>query len=379
MLEIFWGFRVSKFGQTLIAVYSFVLLIALSAQATTINIDELALWAGGTIGMGSGVSVNAAIVSGGKISAGSGANLRSIYTENRIWLGNNATVNGTVLANKQAQAGNNLNLAGSWTGSSVSIGANANITGGIGAETYNINLGNNAVMTGDVLGNKNIWIGNNSTIAGDVRPGSGYNLSTGNNVAITGSTQQGSFTFDSFDLPALDQLQQSTIGTDNIYGSRYSTTTLLPGEYRNWSFNKNTTLNLLAGEYSLRSFWMNRGGVVNIDTSAGDVTLNVVGRFSTAGSVSFLKSGSGSLFINVFDHDVWLDNDVRLTAILKVYNGDLGVDRNAQLTGRFYATGDIWLGNNTHLEYISSALPVPEPSTLAIFAVMGLLLSCKKK
>ncbi len=368
----------SKFRRTLIAVYSFALLVTLSAQATTINIDELALWAGGTIGLGNNVAVNAAIASGGEISVGSNANLRSIYTEDKIRLGSNATVNGSVLANKQARAGSGLNLSGSWTGSSVSIGSNANVTGDIGAASDKIGLGSNTVMLGDVLGNNSISIGGKSTITGDVRPGIGYKLSKGSKVTITGSTQPGSFSFDSFDLPALDQLQPSAIGTDNIYGAKYNTTTLLPGEYRDWSFNKNTTLNLSAGQYSLRNFLMNKDSVANIDTSAGDVILNVVGQFSTGTDVSFLKSGPGTLFINVFDHDVWLDNDVRLAAILKVYNGDIGVDRGAQLAGRFYATGDIWLGNNSQLRCISPQI-IPEPSTLAIFAVMGFLLSCKRK
>jgi hypothetical protein len=369
---------VPKFRQTLIAVYSFVLLVALSVQATTINVDELALWAGGTVGLGSGVTVNAAIASGGEISAGSRANLRSIYTENKIWLGNNATVNGTVLANKQAQAGSGLNLLGNWTGSSVSIGSNSNITGDIGAGTGKISLGSNTAMFGDVLGNNSISIGSKSTITGDVRPGIGYKISKPSNVTITGSTQPGSFSFNTFDLPALDQLQQSTIGTDNIYGPRYSTTTLLPDEYRDWSFDKNNTLNLSAGAYSLKNFWVDRDSVVNVDTSAGDVILNIAGQFSTGTNVSFSKSGSGNLFINVFGHNVWLEDNVKLSAVLKVYGGDFGVDKSAQLAGRFYATGDIWLGRNTQLEYISSQV-IPEPSTLVIFAVMGLFLSCKKK
>jgi carbonic anhydrase/acetyltransferase-like protein (isoleucine patch superfamily) len=355
-----------------------VFLVA-GSQAATINIDKLGLWAGGSIGLGNSVSVDAAIAAGSEIYAGNSANFRSIYTENMVWLGNNATVSGTVLANKQAWAGSGLNLSGNWTGGSVYIGSNANITGDIGARSSSISLGSNASITGDILGNKNIWIGNNSTITGDARPGNGSTLSKGNNVTITGLTQPGSFSFDSFDLPELDQLQQSAIGTENISGEKYSVTTLLAGDYRDWCFDKNTTLNLSAGDYSLKNFSMNKDGVVNIDTSGGDVTLNVVGQFSTGRDVSFLKSGSGNLFINVFGHDVQLEDNVKLSATLKVYGGNFSADNAVQLAGRFYATGDIWLGCNTQLQYACSALPVPEPSTLAIFAAMGLFVSCKRK
>jgi cytoskeletal protein CcmA (bactofilin family) len=370
---------VSKFRHTLIVICFFVLLIALPAHATVINIDGLALWAGGTIGIGNNASIDAAIAAGGKITAGNSANLRSIYTEDRISLGNSATVNGIVLADKQAQAGNGLHLSGSWTGRSVSIGTNANITGDIGAAADNISLGNNASIMGDVLGNRNIQIGNNSTITGDVRPGSGYHISAGRNVSISGSTQPDSFSFDTFDLSQLDQLQQSAIGTENINGTKNSITTLMPDEYRDWSFGKNTTLNLSAGQYSLKNFWMDKSSVVNIDTSAGDVTLNVVGQFSTGNGVSFLKSGSGNVFINVFGHNVWLEDNVKLSAVFKVYGGNFGADKSAQLAGRYYATGNISVGNNSQVQYISTALPVPEPSTLVIFTVMGLLFGRRRQ
>lgn len=271
----------------LIAVISFALI----AQADTINLDNLSLWAGGTIGLGNYVTIGGSIASGANISAGSGAQLDSIYTQSSVWLGSNSSVSGDIFAN-----------------------------GGI---------------------------------------------QTGSNVIIDGTSNS----FSNFILPALDSLEHGAIGTDNIYSSKNSTKTLLAGQYRDWNFDRNTTLNLSAGDYTLRDFWMNKDGVVNVDTSAGDVILNVVGQFSTGSEVSFIKTGSGNLYVNVFGHDIWLDDDVSMNAIVKVYGGNIGTDSSVKLSGSFYATGDVWLGSNTQLEYVSSPVNIPEPASLLLSAM----------
>jgi hypothetical protein len=272
-----------------------VLLTACLTQATTVNIDQLGLWAGGTIGFGNNVSVDGPIASGGSISAGNNMILNSIYTEGGVWTGNNSIINGNILANGQVQIGNNVLIGGSVT------------------------------------------------------------------------------SFGDFTLPVLNLLEQTAIGTNDIYGEKNSTTTVSTGSYRDLSFDKDATLNLSAGQYSLRNFWVNKSGTVNVDTSAGDVVLNVSGSFGTSKDVSFVNSGSGNFYINVFGHDVRLDDSVKLSAVLKVYGGSIDADNSVQLAGQFYATGDIWLGNNSNLSYISttSAVPIPEPASLVIFAIMG--------
>ncbi|MFA5293049.1 MAG: hypothetical protein WC496_08460 [Phycisphaerae bacterium] len=282
-----------------IVVLFFVAVFTLTAQATTINIDELSLWAGGTIGFGNTVTVGGPVASAGNISAGNGTSLSSIYTQGNLWLGNNSVVSGNVLAN-------------------------------------------------------------------------GY-VHTGNNVLISGT----SVSFGDFVLPPLDSLQQNAVGTNNIYGEKYSTKTLQPGEYRDWSFDKNVTLNLSAGEYNLKNFWMNKDGVVNIDTSLGDVVLNIAGQFDTGKSVTFTNSGSGNLFINVFGHDAWLGENTKLAAVVKVYGGDFGTDSSSDLSGSFYAAGNIWLGNNSQVVY-SPVTVIPEPASLALFVMMGFFLSGRK-
>ncbi|MDD5134838.1 MAG: hypothetical protein PHP01_05455 [Phycisphaerae bacterium] len=273
-----------------------ILLTVCLTQATTLNIGQVGLWAGGTIGFGDNVSVAGSIASGGSISAGNNMSLNSIYTESGIWTGNNSIINGDILANRQVQIGNNVVISGSVT------------------------------------------------------------------------------SFGDFTLPVLGLMEQTAIGTNDIYGKKNSTTTVSADSYRDFSFDKNTTLNISAGQYNLRNFWVNRSSTVNVDTSAGDVVLNVSGSFGTSKEVSFVNSGPGNLYINVFGHDVWLDDSVKLSAVLKVYGGNIDADNSVQLSGQFFATGDIWLGNNSSLSFVSGtpASSIPEPASLVIFAVMGL-------
>jgi hypothetical protein len=283
------------------------------------------------------------------------------------------------MANLSAGAGTGLNLHGDFAGKGVSIGTSAIIYGDVQSRQNSISLSNNSAIYGNVLGNGNIWLGNNSTVQGDARPGIGKNLSRGNNVVITGSTQPGSFTFDTFTLPALNEFEQRAFGTVNISAARGSTTNLLPGSYRNWSIDKDSTLNLAAGDYVLREFWINKNSRVSVNTSAGDVTLYVNGDFSTGSDVAFEISGTGRLFINVFDHDVWLDDNVSLSAAVNVFGGDFGTDSGARLTGSFFATDDVWLGSNSQLVFQPFITPIPEPGSIAVFAATGLMIWLFKK
>ena len=350
------------------------LLVQLPVQATTIPINQLALWSGGSIGAGSGVKINGIAASAGDISVGGGANLGSLYTQGNLGLGDNVLVKGTVLANGQANSGSGLRLSGSWTASGVYIGPSANIIGNVGARTGDISLNGSETITGNVTGNGNIWVGGNSTINGDVRPGVNRSLSKGGNVTINGSTAPGLFDFDTFILPELASFQKNAIGTQYIYGAPSSNTTLLPGSYSAWNLGSNVTLNLSSGQYSLGNFYIGGNGIVNVDTSGGDVTLDITGGLNVSNNVSFVKSGSGNLYVNVFDSGVWLGDNTTLSASLKIYNGNFNSGSSIQLAGNLYATGSIWLGNNSQVQYVSQQQIIPEPSTIGILCLGALSL-----
>lgn len=272
-----------------------VVLAAAAGQGSTIDIGSVGLWAGGTIDLGSGVSVSGIAASGGDFSASSGVNLTSVYTERNVWIDKNSAVSGNIIANGKIQTGSNVKIGGTVSA------------------------------------------------------------------------------FSDFVLPELSILEKTTFGTKDVYGKNKSTTTLSAGDYKSLSFSKNTTLNLSSGKYNIQSFWMDRDSTVKVDTSAGNVVLNIAGGFSTSKNVSFANAGSGSLQINIFGKDFWLGSGSSLSAVLKVFGGNIGTDSSAKLTGQLSATGNIYLGSSSQFTYTSvDAGAIPEPSTLAFLAVAGL-------
>ncbi|MCD4831568.1 MAG: hypothetical protein K8R02_07170 [Anaerohalosphaeraceae bacterium] len=262
----------------------------------------------------------------------------------------------------------NVSNTGLWAGGSLDVGRRVTMNGSV-ASSGTIGFGSSVSLTGDMYGGGDIWLGKGSYINGNVTPNVGANLSVGSNVTITGSTDQAELNFDSFSVPWQSQMQNINVGTQNISGYKNSVTNLLAGEYHNFDFDKNTTLNLSAGDYSMNNFWMNKNSVVNLDTSSGDITFNVLGGFSTANNVRFLASGQGNVYVNIYENDVWLGDDSEMRAVLNVYGGDFGVGKNAELAGSFYTTNNLWLGNNSNYDYIAEA--IPEPATLA-FMIAGI-------
>jgi hypothetical protein len=284
------GVKMFNFKHSFISI-SLIVLAVVAGQGSTIDIDTVGLWAGGTIGLGREVSVNGTAASGGDFSALSGDNLTSIYTEKNVWIDKNSTVSGDIIANGKIQV---------------------------------------------------------------------------SGVKVGGSVKE----FSDFVLPKLDILEKTTFGTKDIYGKNNSTTTLSAGDYKSLGFSNNTTLNLSSGKYNIQSFWMDKDSVVNVNTSVGDVVLNIAGSFSTSKNVSFANTGSGSLQINIFGKDFWLGSGSSLSAVLKVFGGNIGTDNSVLLAGQIYATGNINLGNGSQFEY-NPAGAIPEPSTLAFLATAG--------
>jgi len=290
----------NKFKYSLITILVLSVCLALSAQACTITIDELALWSGGSITTGNNVTVTGTMASASGVSLNSGSSVGSIYTLGGIWLGNGVTVSGDAVAKGT------------------------------------VTTAKSAVITGSSSGNT------------------------------------------SFTLPGLDYLTQTAIGTTSIYAAANSSTTLSPGTYSSWSLSNGTTINLSSGSYSLSSLWIGSSSVVNIDTSAGDVILNVVGSFSVSSGVTFVTSGSGTLYINVFNSSVWLDNSVSLTGVISVFGGGLSTGSSVSLTGSVYATGNIYLGNDTSVTYVAFT-NIPEPASLIMFGAAGFILTVRSR
>lgn len=354
------------------------------AIADPIPIDELALRAGKGIYLGKATVVDAAIAAKKSVTADKEVHLGGIYSFENIYLGRDAVVRGTVMAEKSASADRNLDLVGDWTGKGVSFGRDATVVGNVTAASQQIGIGRNADITGNVRGNHNIWIDRDSTITGDARPGIGRTLSTGGNVTITGSRDPGSVTVpDMGSSSVLDMNAPShgDHGSRNIWRGNNSVFALDPGAYREVGFGHHATLNLSAGEYTLKTFWMDHDGQVNVDTSGGDVVLNVLNAFSTGHDVHFVKSGVGSLTINAYNSDIWLGNGADLAASICVFGGNFGAGNGMVLEGNVFASGQITLGNGSQITWSGGSPAVPEPGTVVLLALgaVGMLWKHKNR
>ena len=205
-------------------------------------------------------------------------------------------------------------------------------------------------------------------------------------MTITGSTAQGTTLADTFELADLpDAPQTSPYGSGNVSGGRNSVTDLDPGAYKNVSlWGANSTLSLSAGTYVMRDFWIANGGTVNIDTTAGDVVLNVHHDFSTGKEVTFSKLGEGDLVINLLDNDMYFGKDVTIDADIRVWDGSFGAGNNLDFAGTIWATENVSIANGSSIESTFDlsggyGAGVPEPCTICLIACGGVLVALRRR
>lgn len=357
----------------LVVLYTVMAVLCGSAGAVSVDIQNLALRSGTDLWLGGGSTVQGSIAAGRDISVDSNGTISgSSYAGKDSWYGHNGSVGGSVYAVKENVMARDGNVGGNVTGGSVHFGRDTNVGGNVTAGTGGVSVDRDTSIGGNVTANKNIWIDKNSTVGGNATAGVGKSVETGRNVTIGGTTGSGA-TPDapSFSAPALPTAP-TTPGASGPYQwtGNGGELTLTPGQHGGLGFGNNATLNLTAGQYDLGEFWMANNGLVNVDTSAGDVYLNFYGDMSTGNNVLFNKTGDGNLFITLFDSDAWLGSNNELDAALRAYNGSFGADPETSLTGTYWATGEIALGRSTSVEYMNyynggGGATVPEPMTLA--------------
>lgn len=342
-----------------------------SAGTITPDMRSLAIYSGKDIWLGSGSSVNADIAAVKSINSSSKTQLTGLYTEGNVWLSKENKVNGRVLANLQAEAADKLQFTGpSWTGKSVYMGRDANVTGEILAGAGDINLDRDAVVTGNLNGNANIWIDRNGQISGDARPGLNGRLDTGRNVTIGGSTDPSYADYDTVSLGSMGPAPDiKAYGSQDISGGRNAVVDLAAGDYRNVSlWGTDTQLNLSAGTYTLRDVWVGNRGTINVDTTQGNVVLDIHKDFSVGNDVAVNLLGEGDLILNVYD-DVSLGKNVDLTGQVFAWNDGFSSENNLNFTGRIQAAGSVSIGSDGSVTY--SGGHVPEPATLVLLSLGG--------
>ena len=305
----------------------------------------------------------------------------AIYAGRDIEVGDTATVRGKVLANRNVEFGTDLDFQGdSITGDDVEIGDDATVTGNVQARD-DINLTKNAFVTGNVLADDDIYLGDGTSVYGDASPGVNGQLSLGTNVTLTGTTDPLDKTFADFSIAGVPATPaKPKAGKNSVRGTAESVTHLDPGTYKDASFDRDSVLHLSAGEYTFKSFWMDKRGVVNVDTANGDVTINVRSGFDTGEYVQFNPSGNGQVIINIWGNDgAYLGKSNIMKANVFVWDGVFGAERDLVFYGTILAKNDITIAEGGVLYYSQGEggyqSAVPEPATaIVILAGAGILL-----
>jgi len=290
-------------------------------QTASIDIDSLALYSGKSLLFRGKNVVDAPIAAAGYLSMGNGSKARSLYSGGKVYLGIDSKVRGDIWANG------------------------------------NVNIRDNSYVDGNVISRGNYWKHKTATVTGNVQRGKNAELLV---------------------LPSMETAPSGERLGETIWGGRGTATNLASGSYDTAGFDRNATLNLSAGTYTMKSFWMDKEGSVNVDTSLGDVILNVHSGFSVGRDVTFNTLGDGDLFVNVFDKDVWLDNNAKMDATVRVFKGKFGAGKDVVLTGTFHASDNISLGQGSQVTYASSGSTVPEPTTIALLACGGMMCILRK-
>ena len=358
-------------------------LIAGPRVAATVIIDEssLVLLAGEGITLGRGTSLAGAIAAGQEISIGAEAVVESVYTEDKLEVGRGSVVRGRVLANKSADAGRELDFQGpSWTGESVHFGREAQVIGDVIAAAGTIAIDRDAWIVGDLLGNGSIRIDRDSAVYGDASPGMGYGVSTGHNVTITGSTAAGAVVADTFELPEIGPVPtRDPYGFENIRAHNNSSTVLDPGAYRKVDFGNHATVVLSAGVYDLKDFRIGNDGVLNVDTTAGDVVVNADG-LRSGRDLKVNMIGDGRFSLNAYSpRGVWFGKDSYVEADVHVYGGGFRAGSGVRFQGSVAATADVTFGDNSAVLLAQMAGGVPEPGAAALLAAGAVLIAWRKR
>lgn len=363
-----------------------VLLLAITtgpqvaADVITMDVSGFTLLAGKKVKLGKGTSVAGTIGAGKEISAKGDNALGSLYSEDGISLGKRTTVRGRVLANKKARAEEYLDYRGvSWTGKDVEFKRHAFIVGDVVASTGDIKIQREAFITGNVLGNRNISIKRDSVVYGDVSPGLGYSLSIEGDVTITGSTDPGAVLGDTFLLPEIGPAPaRNPYGSENIDAGKKSTTILAPGAYRDVDFGDEVIVTLSAGIYDIRDFSMKNKVLVNVDTTAGDVVINV-DTFRAGNDLQIKILGEGRFTVNAYSSKgVWIGKDSYVEARIHAYGGDVRAGDRTVFQGSIVSIDDIVFGKDSAIRLMQTTV-IPEPGAAIMLTVGGILAVWRKR
>lgn len=361
----------AKFGMTM-CVAAGLLALPAFVLGSTVSLDagQYAVLTGGTLNTDQNVVIGGYTGAVGNTYLGNKTSISmGMYTNGSFGTGTNVVVGGNVISGSGgASLGNGTAVGLLDSRGYVSLGTGSTLAGV--RTTQGAWIGNNATIAGNFAAAGYVSMGNNATITGELGHASGYWAPK--NASIGSVSKIGSVTPDAWVATSIVAPSLSSSSTTSMWKANNSTTVLTPGDYGAMSISNNSTVKLTAGTYNIQSAWLGANTKFLADTSAGDVTINIVGSLSTESGVAFTGTGSGDLTI-LAGGNVYLGQCNTTNADIYGF-GTVNVDQKTTIDGRLYSAGNLWLGTGVQVTGAGASSNVPEPMSAMLLGVGALVM-----
>ncbi len=323
-----------------------------AADVIGTDLNDFAVYSGGHFGADADVRIDGRIGAGGRAHFGSGASATSdVYTASSFSSDRAVTIGGRIVARQGVSVDRDGSVGSIDAGGDVWVGRDSAVGGAIQGGG-GVSLERGVRVGGHVAYNDAYWADASATINGSVTDNAGP---------------------DRWDALTLSNPGPATpSGQSQWYGSN-SDESLAAGDFGSISTDRDVTLRLTAGQYNLASLWLGRDSRLIVDTSAGDVAINVAGAFSADRGLVIDNVGTGELVIQT-GGNLSLNRDSLVEAQLLSFGG-ASIDRDSHIDGTLHALRDVWLDRGVTVTGVgagaASHAAVPEPATLALFLASG--------
>ncbi|MDB4746409.1 DUF5011 domain-containing protein, partial [Verrucomicrobia bacterium] len=151
-----------------------------------------------------------------------------------------------------------------------------------------VTVAKDASVGSSVISGEKIDLKKNAIIGGDATSGGQVKLASGASVAGVITENAGVLPLTDIPLPVL----ALTTSGSNVSVKKNKSATVLPGGYKKLSGKQSSTISLSSGYYAFSEIDVDRNSVIELDVSAGPITVDVVGKVHFDGIEMMLIGGS---------------------------------------------------------------------------------------
>lgn len=238
----------------------------------------------------------------------------------------------------------------------------------------NVNMHWQAKAWGDVAAWDRVTLDSQAKVFGDVFAGNDVTLGWQAKADATHDSL-GVDAFNALGLPALDL---AASGAADVTIGDQASLALTPGTYGDLSMNWKGALALSAGTYYFDSLYLGDQSRITLDTSAGDVLINVAGDTSMQWKADVQRTGGGGAMFTT-GGTFNMASEVHFDASL-LAGGNVDLDWQSHIAGQVFAYGNVDVADQVKIHgadlvapaTASPGAPIPEPSALALI-IAGLV------